>query len=206
MSSRPRSRVLALALSLVPGWGHIYWGRELVGISLFTAFSVAAFALLNGLFVYVGPGRTGLIRLSLVFLVGAVAGSWLDILRRTSLRRVKAAERAREENIREGMVAYVRGDLDGARARFSSCLSADPLDVEALFRLGMAYSRAGNSRQAVLCLRRTLKYDGEEKWRWESKRELERLSARGAAAEAPSRGQRAQSRAVEDKAIDKNPV
>jgi tetratricopeptide (TPR) repeat protein len=195
-----------MALSLVPGFGHIYWGWELAGLCLFTASSVAAFALLNGLFIYVGDGRTALIRLSLFLLLGIFVGSWADILRRVSLRRLEAEASEREQNLREGMVAYVRGDLEAALSRFSSCVSADPLDVEALFRLGMTCSRAGSSRQAVRWLKRALKHDDQEKWRWEAKSELERLSAAGSAPELPLKGQGDRKETVRNKAIDTHPA
>ncbi|SVE58072.1 uncharacterized protein METZ01_LOCUS510926, partial [marine metagenome] len=52
MSEQPRQRIPALLLSLVPGWGHVYWGRESVGIGIFSAAAVVGFAFLNSWLVY----------------------------------------------------------------------------------------------------------------------------------------------------------
>jgi len=175
MTIRRRSRSLALTLSLVPGWGHVYFGRERLGLIIFTIFAVSGFALLNGLFFYLGSWRTFLIVSSSTFLVLVTIGSWVDILRTTSSRQVRVEEEARDTNLRRGTVAYIRGDLTEAETLFRACVRADPLDVEALFRLGVVCARSGDLLHAKTCLRRTLKHDGEAKWRWEAGRELEAL-------------------------------
>ena len=183
MPSRPRSRAVALALSLVPGWGHVYWGRELRGLAIFTVFAVSAFALLNGLFIYLGERRSLVVAGSAALLVGASVFAWVDLLRRTSPARVREESEERERNLKDGTVAYVTGDFDAAAERFTKCVEADPSDFEALFRLGITHSRAGRTREAALWLRRALKNDEEEKWGWEIRRELELLAQRPAARE-----------------------
>jgi hypothetical protein len=180
MSSRPRSRALALALSAVPGWGHAYWGKEALGLGLFTVFAIACSGLLNGLFIYLGQGRGALIWVSGLLLLAVAAFAWWDIVRRTSPQAVRTAMEARERSLREGTVAYLRGDLDAAAALFKGCADSDPTDVEALFRLGVVTSRAGNAGAARAWLRRALKCDLEDKWRWEIGRELERAAEAGA--------------------------
>jgi len=179
MSSRPRSRVLALGLSLVPGWGHVYWGREVLGLAVFTAFALAGFALFNGIFIYLGDGREFLVRGSAGLVLGIVGWTWFDIICRTGPRRLKAEEEERDHNLREGMIAYLRGDHEGAKALFRSCVRADPFDVEALFRMGVACSRTGDIREAAVWLRRTRRHDLEDKWRWEIAEELKKLKRAG---------------------------
>jgi tetratricopeptide (TPR) repeat protein len=88
---------------------------------------------------------------------------------------VRAEEEARDTNLRRGTVAYLKGDLEEAETLFRACVKADPLDVEALFRLGVVCARSGDVLHARTCLRRTLKHDAEAKWRWEAGRELEAL-------------------------------
>lgn len=183
MPSRPRSRAVALALSLVPGWGHVYWGRELRGLAIFTVFAVSAFALLNGLLIYLGERRGLVVAGSAAVLAGASVFAWVDLLRRTSPARVREESEERERNLKDGTVAYVMGDFDAAAERFTRSVEADPSDFEALFRLGITHSRAGRTREAALWLRRALKNDEEEKWGWEIRRELELLARRPAARE-----------------------
>ena len=188
MSSRPHSRAVALLLSLVPGWGHAYWGKEAVGLAVFTGFAIALSGLLNGLFIYLGDGRGALVWVSALLLLAVTAGAWFDILRRTSPEAVRTAAEERERSLRDGVVAYLRGDLPGASALFRGCVRTDPADVEALFRLGVVTSRAGDARAARLWLRRALKCDLEDKWRWEIRRELDRSKEEGTARLAPVRG------------------
>ncbi|HVR72809.1 MAG TPA: tetratricopeptide repeat protein [Planctomycetota bacterium] len=175
MSAHPRSRTVALTLSLVPGWGHVYWGREAVGLGIFTIFAVAGFALLNGLFIYLGGWRSFWITVSTLALVLVGVGSWISILRLTSPRRVAEEGRLRERNLREGMLAFLHGRLEEARASFLACLRNDPLDIEALFRLGIVCSRLGAREEARAYLKRAVRHDIDEKWHWEAGRELERL-------------------------------
>lgn len=185
MSTRPRSRLFALVLSIVPGWGHIYWGRERVGLGLFTAFAVAFFGLLNGLFIYLGPGQQSLVYGSLFLIVGISIASWIDMFRRTAPERVRQEDALRDRHLRDGMVAYLRGDLAAAKSSFLACVRVDPLDVDALFGMGMACSRSGDFRGAAAWLRRVRRYDDEGKWAWEIRQEIRRIR-NGAKAAKPA--------------------
>jgi tetratricopeptide (TPR) repeat protein len=189
MASRPRSRALALVLTLLPGWGHVYWGRELLGTVIFTVAAAAFFGLVNGLFIVLGAGRTVLAQGSAALLTGVVGYAWADILRRTSPNRLQAEESHREKSLIEGMIAHLRGEHERAGQLFLSCLKADPTDVEALFRMGMTTARAGRREEAIRWLRRTRRNDLEGKWRWEVERELaslRRAPSRGPAVKAPA--------------------
>lgn len=75
----------------------------------------------------------------------------------------------------EGTVAYLQKDYQTALSVFRQCLRVEPQDVDAMFRLGVTHARLGDERQARGWLRKTLRYDLEEKWSWEVGRELERL-------------------------------
>jgi len=146
-----------------------------LGLGLFTATAVSGFALLNALFVYLGEWRQPFIYASAALLLASVAVAWRDIFRRTSPRRLEAEEEARIGSLKEGTVAYLRGHLEDARLQFLKCVEADPMDVDALFRLGVVCSRAGKAKEAGAWLRRARKYDFDDKWRWEISVEMERL-------------------------------
>jgi tetratricopeptide (TPR) repeat protein len=199
MSSRPRFRVLALSLSLVPGWGHIYWGRERLGLAIFTVFAICGFALLNGLWVSMAQetARATLVAVSASLCVLLFLAAWGDLWRRTRPGTVKREAELREGFLRQGTIAYLRGDLKEAAASFREAVRVNPTDVEALFRLGVVHSREGDARQARVWLRKARRHDVDGKWRWEVNREEERLAevraAKGLAAPAPvreSRGER----------------
>lgn len=177
MSLLDRSRLVAALLTLVPGWGHVYWGREVRGMFFFTAFAVAGFAFLNGLFLYLGAGRSVLIGTGGGVLLVATLWAWIDILLLTSPRRSQAYEGFRMKALQQGTLAYLQGDLAAAKAAFADCLRQDPADVEALFRLGVVTARAGEAREARALLRRASRLDLDEKWTWEIERELGRLGA-----------------------------
>jgi len=195
MPSRPRSRAAALVLSFVPGWGHVYWGRELRGLAIFTVFAVAGFGLLNGLYIYLGDMRTFIICGAAAVLAGTTAFSWYDILRRTAPAKVRAEAEERERSLKAGTSAYLEGDLEAAAGHFTATLEADPADFEALFRLGIVRARAGRQREAALSLRRALRYDEDGKWAWEIRRELELLGA-STVARQPEGAAEAKSRAA----------
>jgi tetratricopeptide (TPR) repeat protein len=174
MSSPHHSRGLAFLLSLVPGWGHVYLGRERVGLAIFSLTAASAFLLLNVVLI----GRGG--RTSLSWVAGAaVVLFWAfgiaDVWRRTSPARLKRIEERKSAFLRSGIIAYLRDDLAAAQADFRACLKLDSQEPEALLRLGVVLSRQGAIRSARSFLRRARALDLEEKWRWEIERELESL-------------------------------
>ncbi len=172
---RARSRVVALLLALIPGWGHIYWSREVLGLSIFTVFAPCFFSLVYSYFLYVGPYRDHWVQASMTLLFLVYVGSWVELFLRTRPARVRAEEEMRADGLTGGLLLYVQGDLDGAARQFLRCLHLDPFDLEAQFRLGMVLARAGATREARRRLRRARKYDREGKWVWEIERELRRL-------------------------------
>lgn len=180
MSLENRSRTVALLLTLIPGWGHVYWGREGQGLRLFTLAALATFILLNAALIYVGSWRSILLVAATLGVVLVVLWCWLDILRLTAGDRVHADIQVRQEALWEGTLAYLQNDLPAARARFEACVRRDPTDVEALFRLAVVTARSGDGRRARSLLRRTLRLDGDGIWEWEIGRELSRLEGRAA--------------------------
>ncbi len=178
MSEQPRQRIPALLLSLVPGWGHVYWGRESVGIGIFSAAAVVGFAFLNSWLVYQGAGRT-----TLVWVFGVVFGlvmvaNWIDIFLRTDPERMGEDDRRRRLCMQRGTAAYLQGDLAGAQGEFRECLKIEPNCPEALFRLGVLAGQQDDLETARSSFRRALRYDLAGKWSWEIKQQFERLDAR----------------------------
>jgi tetratricopeptide (TPR) repeat protein len=155
-------------------------------LALFTVAAVMGFAWINGLFVYRGDGRAALAWGAGIALVLAIAGTWAELYWRTRPERVEEEEGIRKRLIREGTTAYLRQEDTVALESFRECLRLFPQDVEALFRLGVISSRIGDVRSARRWLRRTLRYDIHEKWRWEIENTLKALSGNRRNA-APSR-------------------
>ena len=68
-----------MLLSLVPGWGHVYWGREALGIGIFSAAALVGFGFLNTWLVYQGPGKTTMLWVFGVVFCRVMAANWIDI-------------------------------------------------------------------------------------------------------------------------------
>ncbi len=175
MSQRPRRRAVALLLSVVPGWGHVYWGRESVGLVLFTVVAVCGFAFLNASFIYQGPGRGVFLWTSGILLCTTFVSSGADLFLRTSRERQGRERESRERLLHQGTIAYLKNDFRDAVVLFRECLRINPQDTEALFRLGVTFTRSGERQQALRHLRKAMRFDFDEKWHWEIGREIYRL-------------------------------
>ena len=68
-----------MLLSLVPGWGHVYWGREALGIGIFSAAALVGFGFLNTWLVYQGSGKTTMVWVFGVVFCLVMAANWIDI-------------------------------------------------------------------------------------------------------------------------------
>jgi hypothetical protein len=176
---RVAKRWNALLLAAVPGLGHLYLGRSVLGLVLFTLFGLAA----NGFFFTytLDPSdiRTGV----LAFCGFASAAIWLaSFLHAARLagrhQEPHVAER-KEYHLKRGLTQYVAGSFETARDEFLTVLKLDPTDVDARFHLAMAYARAGEPRLAVKAFKRCRSDDVDGKWRWEVQRELDRLQPGG---------------------------
>src|SRR5262245_2665328 len=191
------SRVLALVLSLVPGWGHVYLARERLGLLLFTSAAVSVFVWIDLQLLYQGSHRP--------LFAGsvAVAGGLLwfanlaDVWRRTSPARLKRIGEEKARLLRLGMMSYLRNELEPAEKAFRECLSLDHQEVEVLWRLGVVLARRGQARAARRWFARARAFDFEDKWKWEIARELERLHDRVRPVEQVERGAPIESEMIE---------
>mgnify|MGYP001194902154 CR=1 FL=1 len=181
MSEQPRQRIPALLLSLVPGWGHVYWGRESAGIGIFSAAALVGFAFLNSSLVYQGAGKTTLAWVFGVILGLVMAANWIDIFLRTDPERIAEDDRRRRLCMQRGTAAYLQGDLDGALGEFRECLKIEPNCPESLFRLGVLAVQKDDLETARSSFRRALRYDLAEKWSWEIEQQFKHMDAHIAA-------------------------
>ena len=179
MSSQNASRPIALLLALIPGWGHVYLGRERAGFALFTAAAFGWFLYANVALSYRGAHEALYGRSSLALALFFTIYSVLDVLRRTSPQRLRLLEEEKLRLLKDGMLSYLRGDLGGAIERLRRSLKLDAADVEAQFRLGVILARQGKRDEARAELRRSRALDIDGKWSWEIERELKLLAAGG---------------------------
>ncbi len=166
-----------MLFSLVPGWGHVYWGREALGIGIFSAAALVGFGFLNAWLVYQGSGKTTMVWVFGVVFCLVMVANWIDIFLRTEPARVSEDDRRRKLCLERGTASYLQGDLAGALGEFRECLKIEPNCPEALFRIGVLAVRQDDFELARTSLRRALRYDIGEKWKWEIQREFTRLDA-----------------------------
>ncbi len=166
-----------MLFSLVPGWGHVYCGREALGIGIFSAAALVGFGFLNAWLVYQGSGKTTMVWVFGVIFCLVMVASWIDIFLRPEPARVSEDDRRRKLCLERGTASYLQGDLAGALGEFRECLKIEPNCPEALFRIGVLAVRQDDFELARTSLRRALRYDIGEKWKWEIQREFTRLDA-----------------------------
>jgi hypothetical protein len=186
MSSPRPSRLLALVLSLVPGFGHVYLGRERAGLALFTLAAVGGFLVFNAFLVLESPHRLDVARASAAATAALWLGAIAHVVYLTSPRRQRRVEEEKVNLLKSGMIFFLRDEMEAAETAFRTCLKLDRGDVEALVRLGVLYARRGQAGPARRTLRRARSVDVEGKWSWEVERELQDLRGKlTPAAEAP---------------------
>ncbi len=166
-----------MLFSLVPGWGHVYWGRESLGIGIFSAAALVGFLFLNAWLVWQGPGKTTMVWVFGVVFCLVMVANWIDIFLRTEPARISEDDRRRKLCLERGTASYLQGDLAGALGEFRECLKIEPNCPEALFRIGVLAVRQDDFELARTSLRRALRYDIGEKWKWEIRLEFTRLDA-----------------------------
>lgn len=166
----------AMLLSLIlPGMGHTSIGRPLRGVAVTVLFTV-------GLTSTVARGaavaRPLLDTTFTALLLGTVLVYLLCqlLLLRVLIRAsVSAARPAKEDHLRAGLAAAVRGDAERAEREFRRVLAIDPTDVEAHLNLGTVLAQSGNVRRARRFLKRCRRFDIDGKWDWEVEQELAAL-------------------------------
>ena len=125
----------------------------------------------------VTPAQDAALLLGLII----AGGAWLlaqcgmaSSLLHSSRMRGPAREQ-RDAHYREGMVAFLRDELDAAEAKFKAALRLDPGDVDSMLQLGTILKARGQRRRARRMFKKCRSRDLEGKWEWEISRELSEL-------------------------------
>ena len=180
-----------MLLSLVSGFGHLYLDHYLLGAALFAVFVTA----LNG--VFLGFTLQSLehpqwvqwtsIGVGVVVWIGSLWHCWLLSYGTDRL----ALAREKERLLREGLLAYLRDELEQSLSMLEQAvaLDIDWEDPDPLFHLGVVTSRMaerrarrGDSmgartdrRRAQWAFRTCLQRDSSRKWEGEIQNELKRM-------------------------------
>ena len=170
-------RIGLLLLTLIPGMGHLWEGRDFKGLLLFSLFAACAAGVLEGALLWSGPGRTEILVMSSLGLVAVWGYAFFDIFR-FAYEPLRERDRyRRSEHLREGILCFLRGDYERAEKEFLANIRLNPGDPESLFRLAVLCRVRGDLPRAKRYLRALRRNDLEEKWRWESAQEEELISA-----------------------------
>ncbi len=188
---QPRNWV-ALLLSVVTGLGHFYLDHYLTGAVLFGLFATA----LNGIFLgFTLQATTSPEMLRAVsifcFVVVWTFGFW-HVYRLSYGTDRAALRQAKDQLLREGLIDYLRDDLEDAARKIERAvaLDVDWIDPDPLFHLGVVSSRLAERRgargdvagardarrRALTSFRGCLSRDPARKWRAEVAEELRRMS------------------------------
>ncbi len=191
---RQPKNLMAVLLSAVTGLGHLYLDHYVTGAVLFGLFVTAV----NGVFLGFTLQSTSsplLLRgLSILLLVVVwTFGVWHAYTLSYGTDR-PALARARATLLREGLVDYLRDDLEAAARKLERAvvLDIDWLDPDPSFHLAVTLSRLAERRaargddmgarsaqkRAQASFRRCLARDGRRKWRAEVQDELARMRPR----------------------------
>lgn len=185
-----RAVALALALSIVPGLGHLRLGRYGQGVAFFALFAAAANGVLIGSF-WQGEETAWWIRIASGALAALVfAVSTASIVKLSLLTDRAALARERDEALRRALVHYLRDELRDARRELERALrcDVDRRDADVLFHLGVVTKRLGEGRRARRHFAACLACDPTGKWRYEVETELARPAPPPASAPAPAAG------------------
>ncbi len=177
----------AIALTAIPGLGHLYLRRHAQGVAFFGLFAAALDGVLLGA-LWQGEDAALVGLVSRIAAVAIWIGGLASVLRLTVFTDRERLARRRDEKVREGMVHYLRGELDPARRAFedAAACDVDRHDFDVLFHLGAVAARAGDRRRARRLFRRCLAWDPGGKWRAEIER-LEKAAAAGPATKEHAR-------------------
>lgn len=184
----------AMLLSLITGLGHIYLRHYVLGAALFALFAASLNGIALGLLLSSRPVLArallfGSGPLAFIVWTAGLAHAW-KISYGTDRARLRGERR---RLFREGLVRYLRDDLDGARDQLRRAVECDVdwEDPDALFHLGTTELRLAERRAArgetlaadrarrrglrslAACLRR----DDRLKWRAEVQLERQRAQA-----------------------------
>ena len=110
---------------------------------------------------------------------GVAAAAWAySILHIAYLGKrlaTKPAQERRDYHLKRGLVQYVSGAFEGAKAEFLTVLRLDPMDIDARFHLAMTHQALGQHRRALKTFKRCLADDVDAKWAWEIQTQIDKV-------------------------------
>lgn len=188
-----------MLLSVVTGFGHVYLRHYVLGALLFAVFATALNAVFLGSVI-----ESNKMLAHALFRAGVplAIGTWVvGLVHAWKISYGTDRRRLREERqrlFREGLIAYVRDDLDAAARALGRVIDKDVdwEETDALFHLGVVELRrarrfegGGEARKAARsrrCAQRAfrscLARDDRKKWRGEIAHERERARLSGGTA------------------------
>ena len=215
-----RRSLKALAAGVVPGLGHCYAGRPLIGLLYFAAATTSLNAAVLGYALWFGPGASVLFWSGLLVYVITFFTALSGVMRTTVLRNPQERALHRENRFKDALVKFLHRDFAGARAAFRELVSWDYRDFDAWFYQGLssryesaalresakANERAGRPllavrcryqaarafKRALSCYRRCILADEHGKWSDEIAGELESIRDSQSPADAEAAPQAAE--------------
>lgn len=183
---------MALLLSVVTGLGHFYLDHYLTGAVLFGLFATALNGIFLGFTLQAAASPEMLRAVSIFcFVVVWTFGFWHAYRLSFGTDRAALAQ-AKDQLLREGLIDYLRDDLEDAARKIerAAALDVDWVDPDPLFHLGVVSSRLAERRaargdvagaklarrRALTSFRGCLSRDPARKWRAEVAEELRRMN------------------------------
>ncbi len=168
-------KIVPILLTLIPGMGHLWEGKDLKGLVLFSSFAVGAAGILEGMVLWAGEwgGVIALCSFGWTCLVFGYA--LIDIFRFTYGPWRQKIELKRKKHLHAGILSFLKSDYEIAEQEFQENLRLMAGDPESLFRLAVISRRRGEIGRARRYLKIAGKNDLCGKWSWECSREEEFL-------------------------------
>ena len=167
------SKTTALIATFFPGLGHILRGQNVKGLTLALCFTIALCGLLAGKFLYADlSNMNSFVLLCLIAMLILWVLAFADIIKSMYFVDEAAIQAEKDRFYRQGMQYALKGDLRAAANAFEMSLKLDKYDEDALFQLGIALIRLGETGRGRKILKSSLEASDEEKWRWEVMRGL----------------------------------
>jgi len=149
--------LVVFAVGQATAWFHLRTGRWLAGGLLSAVVWILADWALVAKHAFDAKGVH--LWLPLLAMQGTALGAGLWLGARWWWRRRSPTGRQRPELFRDGLAAYLRGDLEAAAATFRRLVRNDPWDAAAWIAAGNVARRAGRLTQAKRCWWRGLGVD-----------------------------------------------
>ena len=169
-------KTLAIALTIVPGLGHVVLDRHTMGCFLFTVFALSANGAFIGARLWINDQQKfAILLLSTLGLVLVYPKAFISIWRLTFGRDESERARTRAGQLKKAVSHYLQGQHDEATGILRTLLRQDGLDVDSLFYLAMIHRDRGEKANALKTFRRCAALG--RKWKWEVAQEVRALNA-----------------------------